>query len=52
MLTAGITLMKFGVIPLYNPKKPSVLTIVRNTPVIVVLALSTDGCATVKGKKS
>ena len=34
MLTAGITLRKFGIIPLYRPLKPSSLAIKRNVPII------------------
>lgn len=36
METAGATFKKLGVIPLYNPRGPSVAKIVRKTDVIVI----------------
>lgn len=51
MLTAGITLIKFGVMPLYNPNIPSLSNIVLKTPVIVKLAWSIVGVTTEKQKK-
>lgn len=46
MLAAGITLIKFGVMPLYNPKTPSLRKIVLNIPIILVDAGSIKGCET------
>lgn len=46
MLTAGITLMKLGVIPLYNPRNPSFSIIVLNTPVMVTVDGSIAGWIT------
>lgn len=43
MLTAGMTFMKLGVIPLYKPKTPSFSIIARNTVPMLISACPIAG---------